>query len=196
MKARHPASHHPRRLPARSLAAEESTIAADGLGLTGPDGGNETVTSLGQGLNKARVLGGVVQCFAQLVYGDPEAMVEIDGCFRSPQLKLQSLTGYHFAGVFQQRREHLKWLALQADTSSGAAQLLLLQDRLQRCRIALSRCHSFLLPFSFLFQQSWPTRQSKSKAPKGYKRQEGRGIASKRRGETMRQILKRKCLIG
>ena len=76
---------------------------------------DEAVTPFGQGFDKTRVLGVVAQGFAELIHGDSQAVVEINGRVRAPKPLLQSLAGNYLAWLLQQGRQQLEGLALQAD---------------------------------------------------------------------------------
>ena len=59
--------------------------------------GDEPVAALGQRLNKPGIVGRVAQRFAELVYCNAQAVIEIDGGVGAPQLVLQGLARNHFA---------------------------------------------------------------------------------------------------
>jgi hypothetical protein len=91
------------------------------------DGRDKPVTALSQCFNKCGILGVVTQSFAQLVYGNAQAVVEVDGRIRAPEPLLQRFAGDHFARMLQKRRQHLEGLALQMDPHPGTAQFSALQ---------------------------------------------------------------------
>jgi hypothetical protein len=99
---------------------------------------NEPVTALSQGFNEMRVLGTVTQGVAELVYSNTQAVVEVDGCIRTPEPLLQRLAGDHFTRMLQKRRQHLEWLALQMDPDPGAAQFSTIQVNVKEPEFHLS----------------------------------------------------------
>jgi hypothetical protein len=86
------------------------------------DRSNEAVTALGQRFDKAGVLGMVAQRLSQLVYGDSQAVIEVDSGVRAPQLLLEFLPADHLAWTLQERSKDLEGLALKPDPNTRAAQ--------------------------------------------------------------------------
>ena len=93
------------------------------LGIEHRDRRNKAVTPLGQGFNKARILGVVAQGLAQLVYRDAQTVIEINGCVRVPKALLEHFAGKHLAWLLKQGRKQFERLPLKPDAHSGPAQL-------------------------------------------------------------------------
>src|ERR1035437_9976166 len=62
-------------------------------------GSDESVASLGQRLNKARVLCLIAERLTELVYGNTKAVVEVDRGVLAPKLPLQRLTRDDFSRI-------------------------------------------------------------------------------------------------
>jgi hypothetical protein len=63
---------------------------------------HDSVTALGQGLNKSGVLGIVAQSLAELVDRDSQTVVKVDGSVSAPELLLEFLAGNDLARPLQQ----------------------------------------------------------------------------------------------
>ena len=65
----------------------------------------EPVAALGQRLDEPRIFSRVAQRFAQFVYCDAQAVIEIDCSIGAPQFVLQGFSRNHFSGMFDQDGE-------------------------------------------------------------------------------------------
>ena len=86
------------------------------------DRSDEPVPAFGKGFDKAGVLGMIAQGLAQLVYRDPQAVIEVDGRFRAPQLLLQFLAGNYLPWMPQECRKHFEGLTLEPHPNTRAPQ--------------------------------------------------------------------------
>ncbi|MGB9105684.1 MAG: hypothetical protein WCC59_13065 [Terriglobales bacterium] len=79
------------------------------------DSSNEAVTAFWQGLDVARMLGGIAQRLAQAGDGGVQVVVEVDEDVVPPEPPVQFLAGDNFARVFEQRGKHLERLVAEVD---------------------------------------------------------------------------------
>ena len=84
--------------------------------------GDETVSAAGEGFDVARAGSRVSESFAHLVDGGVQAVVEVDERVGGPELLLQLFARDDFAGTFEQQRQHLEGLSLQAQLDAALAQ--------------------------------------------------------------------------
>ena len=75
---------------------------------------DEAVAPASQRLNVARTGSGIAQRLAHFVDGRIQAVVEVDKRIGGPKFLLQFFSRDHIAGAFQQERQHLERLPLQA----------------------------------------------------------------------------------
>jgi hypothetical protein len=85
------------------------------------DVGEEPVTATGNGLDEARILRRVAQCFTNLVDRLVQTMIEVDDRL-APNFLAQLLPGYQLSGFSQQHRQDLKRLLLQSDAQATLRQ--------------------------------------------------------------------------
>jgi|SRR5579863_2058524 len=123
---------------------------------------NEPVSSPGQCLNKARVVGGVAQGFAQLVDCRVQAVVEINERVLRPYLRTQFFVSDDIARSLQQNYEYLKRLILQLDafallrssptptSTSNVAKRRIFGGRVYRAISLLCVTASLVPPLTFL----------------------------------------------
>ena len=95
----------------------------------------EAVTSLGEGLNKARVFGLVAQSVAQFVHCDSQTVVKVDGCVGAPKLLLQFLAGDNFPWTLEQGCKQFEGLALEPNPDAGPTQFSRLQIGLKNTEL-------------------------------------------------------------
>jgi hypothetical protein len=89
----------------------------------GLHGHHESVSPLGQRLDKPRRLGVVTESFTYSVDGFVDAAVEIDDDILRPKAFLKFFPRHDLAGPLDQRREGLKGLLLQLNFYAVFAQL-------------------------------------------------------------------------
>jgi hypothetical protein len=92
---------------------------------------NESIASLGQGLNDARSIGRIAQRFAQALDCVIESVVKIYKRIRRPDLALQFLPSDHLARLFQKSLEDLERLLLQFDSNALLAHFARAQVHLE-----------------------------------------------------------------
>ena len=91
------------------------------------DRSDKPIAALGQRFHKTRIFGAIAQSLAQLVHGDAQAMVEVNGGLRTPKQLLQRFVRDNLAGLLEKRRQQFEGLALQPDADPGTAQFFILQ---------------------------------------------------------------------
>ena len=80
---------------------------------------DETIATLGQCLDEARIVCGISQRFPDFVDGAGEGALKVYGGVCTPDLPLQFLAGDDLAGPCQQRRENGEGLACKPDLVPG-----------------------------------------------------------------------------
>ena len=110
------------------------------LGLKVVDRGDEAVAAAGKGLDKAGVVGGVSESFADAVYGGVEAVLEVSKGVGGPEFLLQLLAGDQFSGAEEQGFEDLEGLPGQANPDALLAQFGGVEIYLEDAEADDSRC--------------------------------------------------------
>lgn len=87
------------------------------------DGGDEAVAAAGEGLDEARVAGGVAEDLADAVDGGVDAVVEVDEGAIGPEGAGDLVAGEDLAGVLEEQKEQLKGLGVELEAKALAAQL-------------------------------------------------------------------------
>src|ERR1700740_2645158 len=103
------------------------------------------VAAARQRLHIPRLLGGIAKGFSNFVDGGVQALVEVHEGVGGPQLLTKFLAGDDSAGVFEQQREHLEGLILQANLQPILSQLAGREVRLKNSELhRVSGSWSFL----------------------------------------------------
>ena len=84
----------------------------------GVDGGEETVSTPGQRLDKTGLFGGVAQDVTQAIYGGVEALIVFHERIGGPEALLKFFSGDQFAGALEKQRENEERLIRQAQPGS------------------------------------------------------------------------------
>lgn len=74
----------------------------------------EAISAPSQGFDEARIGSGIAQYLAEFVNDGVEAVVEVNEGIAGPELLPQFFARHHLARAFEQDKEDLKWLLLQA----------------------------------------------------------------------------------
>ena len=82
---------------------------------------NPAVAATRDGLDEARVLGGVVERLTQLVYGAVEPVVEVHEGVGRPQADTELVPCDQLARTLEERAQDLDWPATEPDPGRGAA---------------------------------------------------------------------------
>ena len=111
-------------------------------------GGDESVAAPRQGFDEPRIVGGVVQRFAQLADGAVQPDLEVDERVRGPEHASELVARDHFTGTAQQFFEDLEGLIGQPDFQAMTPQLAGLGVELEHAEAEDMRrrgiVHSFL----------------------------------------------------
>ena len=87
------------------------------------DGGDEAVSTAGQGFEEARARSEIAQRLANFVHRRIQAVIEIDESIGGPDFFAQVVARDHLTGILQQGSENLKRLFLKPYASAVFAQL-------------------------------------------------------------------------
>ena len=98
------------------------------------DDPDKSIPSPRQGLDEARLVGGITQRLPQFADGNIEALFEINEGFVGPQPFVKRLARDEFGGAFEQRRENLKRLLLQADPNPALAEFAGFEVQFEGCK--------------------------------------------------------------
>ena len=85
---------------------------------------DETVTATGNGLDVARIVGGVAERSAEFVHGRVEAVFEVDEGAFGPYLLAELLASDNLTRMCEQAQEDLKGLSRQTDAYAAFEQLV------------------------------------------------------------------------
>ncbi len=87
------------------------------------DRSDEAVATAGEGLDEARIAGGVAEGFADAVYGGVDAVLVVDKGAVGPELAGDLFASEELAGAVEEHDQDLKGLGVQLDANALAAQL-------------------------------------------------------------------------
>jgi hypothetical protein len=113
----------------RKSFADSGHVFADPDGL---DGSEKSIASTRQGLNKARVVSGVVESLTKSFHCRIEAMFKVHEGVSRPEFLTQLFARNQLAWLFEKAGEDLDWLPLQPDFAALLRQLPGTQVKLEK----------------------------------------------------------------